>query len=145
MQRLWLDRNRLLFGNPGQVLIQRLEWNAPEVKALAAAQDRGQDPLGIGCGQHEHHLWRWFFQGFEQRIKRCCGEHVALIHHVHLPARLHRGESGAFDEIANVVDTGVGRGIDLDHIKGCAPRNRGAQLTSPAGLGRWAIVAEAIE
>ena len=26
--------------------VQSLEWNAPEVKALAAAQDRGQHPLG---------------------------------------------------------------------------------------------------
>ena len=50
MQRLWLDWNRLLFGNPGQVRVQSLEWNAPEVKALAAAQDRGQHPLWVGRG-----------------------------------------------------------------------------------------------
>ena len=70
---------------------------------------------------------------------------MALIHHVHLPARLHRGKPGAFDQIANVVDTGVGGGIDLDDIECGASRNRGAELTSPAWLGRWAVVAEAIE
>ena len=45
---------------------------------------------------------------------------MAFIHHIHLPARLHRREAGAFDQLSDVVDAGVGGGIDLDHIEGRA-------------------------
>ena len=145
MQRLWLDRNRLLVGNPGQVLVQSLQWNAPEIKALAAAEDRRQHPLWIGRGQHENHLRWWLLQRLEQRIESSCGEHVALINHVHLPARLDGCESRAFNKIPNIIDTCVGGGIDLDYIERGTTRNRGAELTIAAGFRCWAVMAETIE
>ena len=93
VHRLWGDVDGFLLSNPKQVLFERLQGDAAEIKALAAAQDRWQHPLGIGGGQHKHHpRWR-LLEGFEQGVERCGGEHVAFIHHIDLPARLHRCEA----------------------------------------------------
>ena len=145
MQCFRLDGNRFLFGNPAQVLFKRIQGNPPEVESLAAAEDGGKHPLGIGGRQHEHHLRRGFLQGLEQRIERCGGEHVAFIHHIHLPARLHRREPGAFDQVADVVDAGVGGRVDFDHVQGGARRDRGAELAGAAGFRGGSFTAQAIE
>ena len=93
MQGFWGDLNLLLCGNPTQVLLEGIERDPAEIEALAAAEDRGQHPLRIRGRQHEHHpRWR-LLEGFEQGIEGRRGEHVAFIHHVDLPAGLHRGEA----------------------------------------------------
>ena len=112
---------------------------------MAAAQNRRQHPLGIGGGEHEYHpRWR-FFQGFEQGVEGCRREHVALVDHIHLPAGLNRGEARALDQFADVVDTGVGGGIDLDHVEGVAGGNAGAEGAMAAGVRGGAVTADAIE
>ena len=126
MQGFGLDRDGFLLCNPGEMPFKRLQGNAPEVETLTAAEDCGQHPLRVGGGQHKHHLRRRFLESFEKGVEGRCGEHVAFIHHVHLPARLHRGKAGAFDQIADVVYARVRGRIDLDHIEGCAGGNRGA-------------------
>ena len=139
------DADRFLRRDPGEVLFQGLQGDAAEIKALAARKDRGQHPLGIGGGQHEHHP-RWgLLQGLEQGVERCSREHVALVHHIDLPAGLHRREAGALDQLADVVDTGVGGGIDLDHVEGVASGDRGAELTGAAGLGCGPLAGHAVE
>ena len=92
-----LDVDRFLFGDPSQMLVEGIERNASEIKALATAEDRRQHPLRVGGGQYEDHLWWRFLQGFQQGVEGCSGEHVALVHHIYLPAGLHRCEAGAFD------------------------------------------------
>ena len=64
---------------------------------------------------------------------------MALIHHVHLPAGLNRCKSRPFDQLTDVVDAGIGGGINFDHIEGCARSDRAAQVASPAGFRRWPI------
>ncbi len=139
------DADLLLAGDEAQMTLQGLQGNAAEVEALAAGEDRGQHPLGIGGGQHEHHPWRWLLQGLEQGVEGGGREHVALIDHVDLPAGLHRREAGALDQLADVVDAGVGGGIDLDHIEGVAGGDRAAELTAAAGVGGGSCCREAIE
>ena len=145
MQGLSGDLDLFLRGDPAQMLLQSIEGNAAEIKALAAAQDGGQHPLGVGGGQHEHHSRRRLLQRFEQGVERGRGEHVALVHHVHLPAGLHRRKAGAFDQLADVVDAGIGSGIDLDHIEGVAGCDGAAQLTGATRLRRWPIGADAVK
>ena len=145
VQRLWGDLDGFLLGNPAQVLFQGLQRDAAEIKALAAAQDRGEHPLGIGGGQHKHHPRWWLLEGFEQGVEGRGGEHVAFIHHIDLPARLHRCKARALNQIADVVDTGVGGGIDLDDIQGTTGCDRGAELAVPAGFCCGPVTAEAIE
>ena len=139
VQGFWGDADLLLVGDPNQVLLQGLQGDAPEIEALAATQDRGQNPLGIGGGQHKHHPRRRLFQGFEQGVERSGREHVALVNHIHLPAGLNGRKPGALDQFADVVDARVGGGVDLDHIEGIAGRNRRAQFTAAAGLRGGAL------
>ena len=145
MQGLRGNADALLGGDPGQVPFQRFEWDAAKIKPLAAAQDCGQHPLGIGGGQHKHHpRWR-FFEGLEQGVEGGGREHVALVDHVDLPAGLHRCKAGAFDQLSDVVDAGVGGGVNLDHIEGVARGDACTELTAAAGLGRGAAAADAVE
>ena len=145
MHRFGGDVDLLLLSNPAQVLFERLQGDAAEIKALAATQDRWQHPLGIGGGQHKHHpRWR-LLEGFEQGIERRGGEHVAFIHHIDLPARLHRCKARALDQVADVVDPGVGGGIDFDDIKGATGGDCGAEFACPAGFSGRPLTAEAIE
>jgi hypothetical protein len=124
---------------------QGLQGDPAEIEALAAAQDGGQHPLGICGGQHEHHPRRRFLQGLEQGVEGGGGEHVALVHHVDLPAGLDRGEARPFDQLPDVVDAGVGGGVDLDHIEGVAGGDVEAQLAASAGLRGRSRAGQAIE
>ena len=145
LQGLGGDADRFLGGDPGEVLFQGLQGDAAEIEALAAREDRGQHPLGIGGGQHEHHPRRRLLQGLEQGVEGGGGEHVALVHHVDLPAGLHRCEAGALDQLADVVDAGVGGGINFDHVEGIADGDRGAEFTGAAGLGCRPFAGHAVE
>ena len=134
MQGSGTDLDAFFAGNPAEVTLQGPHRNAPEIKALATAQDCGQHPLGIGGGQHKHHMGWWFLQGFKEGVEGCGGEHVAFVHHIHLPAGLHRRKAGAFDQVADVVYAGVGGGVDFDHIQGSPGTDRAAQFTLAAGF-----------
>ena len=139
------DADRFLFGDPGEVPLQRLQGDATKIKALAATQDRRQHPLRVGGGQHEHDPRRRFLEGLEQGVEGGGREHVALVDHVDLPTGLHGGKARAFDQLANVVDPGVGGGVDLDHIQGRAGGDRGAQLAAAAGLGGGPVGGQAVQ
>ena len=93
MERFGCDRDCFLLGDPAEMLLERIEGDAAEVEPLTAAQDRGEHPLGVRRRQDEHHPRGGFLKGFEQCVERCGGEHVAFIHHIHLPAGLDRGEA----------------------------------------------------
>ena len=145
MQGLRCDADLFLFGDPAQVPLQGLQRDPAEIKSLTAAQDRGQNPLGIGGGQHKHHPWRWFLQGLEQGVEGRGGKHVAFVHHVHLPARLHRREAGTLNQLADVVDAGVRGGVDLDHIQGAPGGDAAAELADTTGFGRRIGAGYAVE
>ena len=145
MQGFWRDLDAFFLGNPAQMLLEGIEGNAPVVEALTAAEDRGQDPLRVGGRQDEDHPRGRLLQGLQQGVKGCGREHVTLVDDVDLPAGLNRGESRAFNQLADVVDPGVGGGVDLDDIEGIAVGNGGAELTAAAGLWGRVIRAEAVE
>ncbi len=145
MQGIGGDVDRLLFGDPTQVLLQRLERDAAKVEALATAQNRGQHPLRVGGGEHEHHPWRRLLEGLEQGVEGGGREHVALVDHVDLPAGLNGGKARAFDQLTDVVHPGVGGGVDLDHIEGRAAGDGAAQLAAAAGFGGGAACGQAVQ
>ena len=145
MQGFGSNADLLFGGDVAQVAFEGVEGDAAEIKPLAAAQDRRQHPLGIGGGEHENHpRWR-LLQGFEQGVEGGRREHVALVDHVHLPARLHRRKAGALDQFADVVDPGVRGGIDLDDVEGVAGGDAGAEGANAAGVWGGAVAADAVE
>ena len=48
---------------------------------------------------------------------------------------------GALDDLTDVVDVGVGGGIDLDYVEGIVGSDLGAKLTGPQGSGFGMLLA----
>ena len=59
---------------------------------------------------------RRFFQRLEQRVEGALREHVHFVDDVDLVARLNGRIAHAVDDLAHVVDAGVGGGVHLDHV-----------------------------
>ena len=65
-----------------------------------------------------------------------------LVDDEHLVAVAHgRNREPADDHLADVLDPGVGGGIDLEHVHVAAARNFPASVADPAGIGRGALIA----
>ena len=87
-----------------------------QVKALAARQDGDGDFADFRCGENEFDVgWR-FLKGFQQGIEGALRQHVHFIDDVNLHPRLHRGITHRVDDLAHVVNAGVGGGVHFDHI-----------------------------
>ena len=59
---------------------------------------------------------RRLFQRLEQRVEGVLRQHVHFIDDIDLVAGLDRGIAHALDDLAHVIDTGIGGGIHLDHV-----------------------------
>ena len=83
--------------------------------------DRDRIVSGILCElgrrHHEDDVRRRLFDRLEQRVERRGREPVHLVDDEHLVAVAHRGDRQALDDhLADVVDAGVGGGVDLEHV-----------------------------
>ena len=83
-----------------------------EVELLGARRDRGQELLGFGRRQHEHHVIRRLLEGLQQRVGRARREHVDLVEDVHLP-RPRRAHRDTFEQGPHVGDAVVRRCVEL--------------------------------
>ncbi len=89
-----------------------------KVVALAAGKNGLGNLVGIGGGQDEFHVgWR-LFQSLQQGVEGLHGEHMRLIDDVGLVLAVDGDVAGVLAELADVVDSPVGSGVDLVHIRG---------------------------
>ncbi len=84
-----------------------------ELEVLRAAPDRGEHLLRVGGAEDEDHVRRRFLERLEQRVARARAEHVDLVED-HDLAVARRAERDALDELADVRDAVVGRGVELE-------------------------------
>ena len=70
----------------------------------------------LGGGEDELHVPRRLLQRLQERVEGALGEHVHLVDEVDLVARHHRLVARALDDLADVVDAGVGGGVHLQHV-----------------------------
>jgi hypothetical protein len=97
------------------------ESDALEIEALQAAENGGcslRDFLRLGCREDEDDSRGWLLQNLEQCVPRFAGQHMRFIDDVHFEAvvsrrRIHR----ALAQIARIVDSAIGRSVDLDDVK----------------------------
>ena len=89
----------------------------PEREALAARADRAQQLGRIGRAEHEHDVRRRLLERLQQRVRGVRGERVRLVQDVDLVAPLGRLLRDALDDLADVVDPAVRRGVHLDHVE----------------------------
>ena len=80
---------------------------------------------------------RRLFQRLEQRVERSRGEHVHFVYDVDLVACVDRRIARTAEQVAHVVDAGVGGGVELEHV-GMAPvRDGRAMDAGRVELHRW--------
>ena len=116
-QRLVLDRDLLGPGDLGEdARISSVRIHAPQVETLAARQDGDRNFADLGRGEDELHMRRRLFQRLQQRIEGVLRQHVHFVDDVDLVARLDRRIAHALDDLAHVVDAGIGGGVHLDHV-----------------------------
>ena len=77
-QRLGLDFDGFLGGNPGEMLDQKLRVDAAQVEALAARQDGDRHLADFGGGEDELRVRRRLFQRLQQRVERLRARACAL-------------------------------------------------------------------
>src|SRR5436309_1744867 len=100
----------------------------------------------LGRGEDEDHMRRRLFQSLQQRVERLGGEVVYLVDDVDLVTGLSRRVLDVFDDLfAQIVDTGLRRGVHLDDVHADAVADAHTQPAYAARLGRRAILRDAVE
>ena len=112
---------------------------------LAAGADSLRNVLGLRRGEHEHDvIWR-FFQRLQQRIEGGVGNLVSFVENVNLEAVAGWPVASSFTELADLVDTTIGGGIDFNDVNGVSSADFRAGLADSAGFGNGMILGAAIE
>jgi hypothetical protein len=142
------DLDLLLRGDAVEMCLQHIRRHAAQVEALAAREHRDRHLAQLRGGKDELHMRRRLLQRLQQSVEGVVGQHVHFVDDVHLVARRHRAVAHALDQLAHVVDTGVGGRVLLDHIDVAVLGDGGAVLANAAGIDRGpalAVPADAIQ
>jgi hypothetical protein len=107
----------------------------PQIELQAAAQHRRQHLLGVGRGQHELQVLGRLLQRLQQRVEGVLGELVRLVDHEDLVSAHARLVGRALDQVADLVDAAVGRGVELDVVDEAIGIDLGAGGAHAAGPG----------
>ncbi len=116
VQRGVIDLDVFLFRDLSQVLDNKRRGNAPQIKALAAGKDGGDDLFRFGGGEHEFDVRRRFFQRLEQRVERLLGQHVNFVNNINLEARGGRDVLDRLAQFADLVDAAIAGAVDFQHV-----------------------------
>lgn len=111
-----------------------LALDALEIENLAARENRGDNLMLFGGGQDEFGVSRGLFESFEESIESLRGKHVNLIDDIHFVFAGLRGHLNLLHKLADVVDTIVGSGIELEDIHGSAAGKAAAAIALAASL-----------
>ncbi len=134
-----VDVEALAVADHAQPADDVVDADAVEVEALAARLDRLGHLVRMRGGQHEDDVGRRLLDGLEQRVERRRREHVDLVDDVDLVAALGRREEHAADDLlADVVDAGARRGVELVDVRVAPLGDLDALLAGAVGLGPWA-------
>ena len=122
------------FGHLLQVFRDFIHRGPAEIEPLTPGQDGVQDFLGFRGSQDEHHMFRRFLQGFQQRIEGVGGDHVDFVDDVHLVAAGSGSKIHLLPEFPDFIDAPVGRGVDFHHIPAGPLRDFPAVAALIAGM-----------
>jgi hypothetical protein len=101
------DRDRLLVAELLEVGLQDVGRHEPEGVVVGAGADRADDALRLGGGEDELHVLGRFLHELEESIEALGGHHVGLVDDEDLVPVPHRGEGGAFTQVARVIHAAV--------------------------------------
>ena len=116
-----------------------------QVELQAAAEHRDRDLVGLGRRQDELHVLGRLFKRLEHGVEGVARELVHLVDHVDLEPPARRRVLRGLEELAHLVDLGVGRGVDFQQVDEApgvdldARRAGVARLRRDAGLAVQAL------
>src|SRR3546814_13506115 len=108
---------------------------ALEVELQAGRQHRHQQLLGVGGREQELDVLRRLLERLEQRVERRLRQHVHFVDQVHLVPAARGHVLRVFDQVADVVDAGVGGRVVLQQVDVAAGVDR-QEIGKAAGRGR---------
>ena len=117
IQRGFVDLHPFGGGDASQLADDERGRDPAQVEALAAREDRGEDPLGIGGGEEELHVRRRFLEGLQQRVESRDREHVDFVDDVDFELRRGRREFHRVPQFADLLDAIVAGAVDLQDIQ----------------------------
>ena len=82
--------------------------------------------------QDEYHVLRRLLKSLKERIERPYRQHMNLIYDIDLIPSFRRPVRHFLTDLTDIVHAVVGRRVDLNHVHGCARRDRPAHGTFPA-------------
>ena len=99
---------------------------------LAPRQDRDRYLVHFCGRQDKNNILRGLLQRLQQGVERSDGKHMHLVNDIDLISSLCGPVRDLFPDLADIVYTVVGCGVDLDHVHGSSCRDGPAHLTLPA-------------
>ncbi len=142
-QRGRLDPDALALADLGEVGGEQPGRDQPEGVVVRTRADGRDDLLRLGGGEDEAEVRRGLLHQLEQGVEALRRDHVGLVDDVDLVGAADRCEERLLAEVAGVVDTTVGRRVDLDHVErpGTATGQVAAAVALPAGVGHRGLLA----
>ena len=101
------EHHALLLRDVLEVVRNGVGRDAPEIEALAPADDRGRHLVRLGGGKDEPHPYGRLLEDLQQGIEGFAGEPLSLIDDVDLLTALRRRGGCAFAQLASVVHAPV--------------------------------------
>ncbi len=119
--------------DPAQLSLDEDRRERAEVEALDAREDRRPDLAGIGRAEDEEDVRRRLLERLEEDVPSL-RDPLDLVDDEYLRREVRRRRVDARQELADVVDPVVGRGVELDDVQGAALADRVAGGTGVARL-----------
>ena len=135
----FFEGDAFLAGDVEQVLRNRFRRDRPQVEALAAGEDGGQDLVRLGGGEDEFHVRRWFFERLEQRVEGGVREHVDLVDVENLELPAGGGEAHGLAQVADLLDAVVRGTVDFEHVERATFGNLDADVLLGVEVGFRAV------
>ena len=93
-----------------------LRGHIAQHKLQAAAQHGYRHFMRVGGRQNKFHMLGRLFQRFQHGVESRFGQHVHFVDDIDFVLTGRRRILGVFQHLADVVDTGIGGGIDFQQI-----------------------------
>ncbi|EKY07669.1 hypothetical protein HMPREF9120_00948 [Neisseria sp. oral taxon 020 str. F0370] len=111
-----------------------LRGHVAQDELQAAGEDGDGDFVRVGGGEDEFDVLGRLFEGFEHGVKRTFGEHVHFVDDIDFVFARGGGVLGVFQYFADVVDAGVGGGVDFQKVDVASGVDVAAALAFAAGF-----------
>src|SRR3984885_14114226 len=131
-QRLRLGDDAFSGANLAQMGDHWPRLDAPQIEANAARAHRDRHLVDFGGRKQKLDVLGRLFEGLQETVEGLLREHVHFVDDIDLGARRNRAIARVLDDLAHVVDAGMGSRVHLDDVDMARLHDR---LTVDAKLG----------